>query len=281
MINGAHFLLYSQDPSADQAALQEILASRSVPTMGGRRILALPPAEIATHLDEGTFEQRHAGHDLRGIILYLVCDDLPQTIAALKEKGIDCTGSEDTEFGLKTTILLPGGGKLGLYQPSHELAFAPDNAEQWPRQSPGLSNRSMPDSVVIPVLAYPDVRQAVDWLGNAFGFVERLRIGDHRAQLSFGDGSVIVTGQQPVQGDPATGDSGYHSIMVRVADVDSHYQRVEQFGAQIVNPPADYPYGERQYTVKDPGGHYWTFSQTIADVDPESWGGQLINQNES
>jgi hypothetical protein len=72
MINGAHFLFYSQDPAADQAALQEILASHSVPTMGRRRILALPPAEIATHFDEdGRFRQRHADHDLQGIILYL------------------------------------------------------------------------------------------------------------------------------------------------------------------------------------------------------------------
>jgi uncharacterized glyoxalase superfamily protein PhnB len=278
MIKGAHFLFYSQEPAADQVALQEILESHSVPTIGGRRILALPPAEIATHLDEaGQFRQHHAGHDFQGIILYLVCDDLLQTIAALKGKGIDCTEIEDTEFGLKTTILLPSGGKIALYQPSHELAFTPDNKEsmkQLPLQSSGPSNRSMPDSAVIPVLAYPDVRQAVDWLCQWFGFEERLRIGEHRAQLSFGDGSVVVTGWPADQSNPA-GRSD-HSIMVRVADVDGHYRRVEQFHAQIVNPPADYPYGERQYTVKDPGGHYWTFSQTIADVDPESWGGQLV-----
>jgi uncharacterized glyoxalase superfamily protein PhnB len=156
-----------------------------------------------------------------------------------------------------------------------ELAFAPDKAEeQLPPQSPVLTNRSMPESVVIPVLAYPDARQAADWLCQAFGFEEWLRIGDHRAQLSFGSGSVVVTGRQPDQSGPAGRND--HSIMVRVADVDSHYRRVEQFDAQIISPPADYPYGERQYTVKDPGGHYWTFSQTIADIDPETWGGQLV-----
>ncbi|MFO7538837.1 MAG: hypothetical protein R6X32_12400, partial [Chloroflexota bacterium] len=49
-------------------------------------------------------------------------------------------------------------------------------------------------------------------------------------------------------------------------------------GRRIVAvPPADYPYGERQYTVKDPGRHYWTFSQTIADIDPETWSGQLLS----
>jgi hypothetical protein len=66
-----------------------------------------------------------------------------------------------------------------------------------PREQPAvLKNRSMPPSVVIPELAYPDVREAVDWLCRSFGFVERLRIGNHRAQLSFGEGSVIVTGQR-------------------------------------------------------------------------------------
>ena len=61
--------------------------------------------------------------------------------------------------------------------------------------------------------------------------------------------------------------------MVRVEDVDGHYERVKMRGARIVRPPADYPYGERQYTVTDPGGHNWTFSQSIADVNPEDWGG--------
>lgn len=130
-------------------------------------------------------------------------------------------------------------------------------------------NRSMPSATVTPVLAYPDVRAAVEWLCRSFGFVERLRIADHRAQLTFGEGSVVVTGgRSGVQ----TGTPD-HSIMVRVADIDSHYERAAQAGARIVGPPTDYPYGERQYTAVDPGGHAWTFSQTIADVDPQSWGG--------
>lgn len=125
------------------------------------------------------------------------------------------------------------------------------------------TNRSMPSSVIIPELPYPDVRQAVAWLCRTFGFVERLRIGTHRAQLSFGDGCLVV-----IQGDRAS-----CSVMVRVADVNEHHERAKQSGATIVNPPAEYPYGERQYTAEDIGGHRWTFSQTIADVDPETWGG--------
>jgi uncharacterized glyoxalase superfamily protein PhnB len=127
----------------------------------------------------------------------------------------------------------------------------------------------MPPAVIIPELPYPDVRQATDWLCRTFGFTERLRIGNHRAQLSFGEGSLVVT-----QGNNSS-DASF-SIMVRVEAIDSHYERVKQSGARIVSAPADYPYGERQYTVEDPGGHRWTFSQTIADVDPRTWGGILF-----
>jgi len=133
------------------------------------------------------------------------------------------------------------------------------------------NNRSMPTAVIIPELPYPDVAEAARWLCQTFGFVQRLRIGNHRAQLSFGAGSIVVT-KRPSR--PASGASGC-SVMVRVADVDEHYQKVKQSGATVLQSPADFPYGERQYLVKDPGGHHWTFSQTIADVDPASWGGIL------
>ncbi|MFW6079175.1 MAG: VOC family protein [Gemmatimonadota bacterium] len=128
MINGAHLLLYSSDPDADQAALERILRSRSVPAEPGRVIFALPPAEIATHPGSGDFTQRHAGHDLLGVVLYLMCDDLASTVEELEESGIDCTETEEAEFGLKTTIVLPGGGEIGLYQPSHETALEPGGA---------------------------------------------------------------------------------------------------------------------------------------------------------
>ncbi len=129
-------------------------------------------------------------------------------------------------------------------------------------------NRSMPPAAIIPELPYLNVRDAVSWLCNTFGFRERLKIGDHRAQLQFKDGALIV-----IQGkDPLPSNS----IMVRVEDVDSHYQTALINRAQITSSPANFPYGERQYTVKDPAGHRWTFSQTIADVDPSTWGGQLF-----
>jgi uncharacterized glyoxalase superfamily protein PhnB len=132
-------------------------------------------------------------------------------------------------------------------------------------------NRSIPDCVVIPELAYADVGQAVTWLCEAFGFQERLRIANHRAQLTVGAGAVIVMERRSdSQADP------HHAVLIRVEDVDRHCQRATAHGATIRRPPTDHPYGERQYTAVDPGGHVWTFSQTIADSDPASWGGVLV-----
>jgi uncharacterized glyoxalase superfamily protein PhnB len=135
-----------------------------------------------------------------------------------------------------------------------------------------IPNRSIPPSTVIPVLAYLDVPEAARWLCYAFGFRERLRIGDHRIQLVFGEGAVVVN-----QAGESAGDEALHSVLVRVEDADRHREQAERAGARILNPPTDYPYGERQYTAKDPGGHRWTFSQSIADVDPASWGGTAMD----
>ena len=133
-----------------------------------------------------------------------------------------------------------------------------------------LTNRSMPRCTVIPELGYPDVGEAVEWLCSAFGFTLRLRIANHRAQLNVGEGAVVVT-QQHSSKDVA------HAVMVRVEDVNRHHERAKQRGARILGAPTDHPYGERQYTVQDPGGHHWTFSQSIADVDPETWGGTPVD----
>jgi uncharacterized glyoxalase superfamily protein PhnB len=124
----------------------------------------------------------------------------------------------------------------------------------------------MPSSTVIPELACRDVHAAGAWLSGAFGFTPRLVIGNHRIQMSVGSGHVVLV-------DSAAGTSA--SVMVRVEDADAHCERARAFGAQILQEPADYPYGERQYNAVDPDGHRWTFSQSIADVDPATWGGQV------
>ncbi len=128
------------------------------------------------------------------------------------------------------------------------------------------------------MLIYPDVQAAVAWLTAAFGFVERVRIPDnHRAQLSFGDGAVIVGDVRGERRPPRAGEVT-HSVMVRVDDARGHCERARAHGARIRKEPADQPFGERQYEVEDLAGHQWTFSETLADVAPEEWGGDVSRQ---
>jgi uncharacterized glyoxalase superfamily protein PhnB len=137
-------------------------------------------------------------------------------------------------------------------------------------------NRSIPSAVVIPVLIYPDVRAAVAWLEAAFGFVERLQIGEgHRSQLSVGEGGAVIVGDVRHDRRPPRPGETTHSVMVRVEDANAHCARAREHGAAILMEPTDFEYGERQYTAADPAGHQWTFSETLADVDPADWGGTL------
>jgi uncharacterized glyoxalase superfamily protein PhnB len=138
------------------------------------------------------------------------------------------------------------------------------------------SNRSIPAATVIPVLIYPDVREAVAWLSAAFGFAERVRIGeDHRSQLSVGDGAVIIGDVRHDRRPPRSGEVT-HSVMVRVPNARAHCERAREHGARILMEPTDFEYGERQYSAEDLAGHQWTFSETLADVAPEEWGGTYI-----
>jgi uncharacterized glyoxalase superfamily protein PhnB len=137
-------------------------------------------------------------------------------------------------------------------------------------------NRSIPKATVVPVLIYPDVRAAVEWLGAAFGFVEHVRIGeDHRAQLGFNDGAVIAADVRGNRRPPRPGEST-SSVLVRVEDARAHCEQARRHGARIVMEPTDFEYGERQYHAEDFAGHRWTFSQTLADTAPEEWGGETI-----
>jgi uncharacterized glyoxalase superfamily protein PhnB len=135
------------------------------------------------------------------------------------------------------------------------------------------ANRSIPSASVIPVLVYPDVREAVEWLQAAFGFVERVRIGEnHRSQLSFGDGGLIVGDVRHDRRPPRPSEET-HSVVVRVDDAAAHCERAREHGAVILMEPTDFEYGERQYSAEDPAGHRWIFSETLRDVAPEEWGG--------
>ncbi len=146
-----------------------------------------------------------------------------------------------------------------------------------------LENRTMPSCSVIPELVYDDVGEAIDWLCAVFGFSERWRAGAHRAQLQIGDGAVALTeartGQRWRDQPDATElrvprpNEFSQAMLVRIEDVDAHHEHARRAGARILHEPEDYPYGERQYSVMDLAGHRWCFTQSIADLAPEQWGG--------
>jgi uncharacterized glyoxalase superfamily protein PhnB len=142
-----------------------------------------------------------------------------------------------------------------------------------------IENRSLPTATVIPVLVYPDVRAAVAWLTEAFGFEERVRIGDdHRSQMRVGeDGGVILAdvhgGQQAPQPGHVT-----HLLKVRVPDVDGAFEPARSHGARVLQEPIEFEYGERECTLEDPAGHRWQLTQTIRDVAPEEWGGVTVGR---
>jgi uncharacterized glyoxalase superfamily protein PhnB len=140
-----------------------------------------------------------------------------------------------------------------------------------------LTNRSAPPVTVTPVLVYADVRAAVAWLAAAFGFEERVRIGDsHRAQLRVGtDGAVVVAEVGGERVAPPEGGAS-HLIKVRVPDVDAAFARALEQGAHVIEEPATFEYGERSGVLEDPGGHRWELTQTVRDVLPEDWGGTTV-----
>jgi uncharacterized glyoxalase superfamily protein PhnB len=141
-----------------------------------------------------------------------------------------------------------------------------------------ISNRSIPRCTVIPQLAYPDVAAAVAWLCAAFGFTVRITIGNHRVQLNIGDGALVIMESHlpPDSGPQPRNPSEFGHVMIRVEEIDRHCARAKEGGAKMVRPLADYPYGERQYTAADFAGRLWTFTQSVADVAPESWGGTSV-----
>src|SRR4051794_31426182 len=137
-----------------------------------------------------------------------------------------------------------------------------------------LLNRSAPHARVVPVLTVADVRAAVDWYAQAWGFVEHVKIGEgHRAQLGLlGDtvAELIVAEVRPGRRLPQAERS--HQVMLKVDDVAGLVERAGALGATIVQAPEDLVYGERQATVDDPFGHQWVLTQTLTDTAPESWG---------
>jgi hypothetical protein len=124
MIFGAHVLLYSEKPELDRVFFRDVLGYPYVDVGHGWLIFKLPRAEAAVHpADDSHRQLLHAGHRLLGAVLYLMCDDLPAQIKLLKAKDVSCTEVEEERWGIRTTIKLPSGGEIGLYQPKHPTAL--------------------------------------------------------------------------------------------------------------------------------------------------------------
>jgi len=119
MIIGAHFLLYSQDATADRTFFRDVLGLRAVDAGHGWLIFGISPAEAAIHPAEGSAPSS----SMLGGDLYLMCDDLDQTIASLKEQNVQCGRVTTERWGMRTSIPLPSGGAIGLYQPTHPTAL--------------------------------------------------------------------------------------------------------------------------------------------------------------
>jgi hypothetical protein len=109
MISGAHSIIYSTNPEADRAFLRDVLALPHVDVGHGWLIFGLPPAEIAVHPSE-----KNNLHEL-----YFMCDDIDAFVARMKAHVIECDPVKDQGWGLLTYLTLPGGGKIGVYQPRH------------------------------------------------------------------------------------------------------------------------------------------------------------------
>ncbi|MGZ4165344.1 MAG: VOC family protein [Solirubrobacteraceae bacterium] len=199
-----------------------------------------------------------------GPVVWMHVDDVVQTLEAAQRAGaVVRDGPTPDGPRVLGSFSDPAGNLVGI---AAHGARAPTTS---PAPATGRAdNRTMPASTVIPELVYDDVTEARRWLCDVFGLTERWHAGDHRAQLSFGTGTVAIT-------EPRTSRAlaGHVSLVIRVDDADAHCRRARERGATIIAEPRDHPYGERQYTAEDLGGHHWCFSQSIADVAPEDWGG--------
>jgi PhnB protein len=131
---------------------------------------------------------------------------------------------------------------------------------------------------IAPYLLYEDVAEALDWLGRAFGFHERLRYAGPdgtvtHAEMTLDDGLIMLGHPGPDYQSPKRLGHATQLVHVYVEDVDGHYERAREAGATIHAEPEDQAYGDRRYDAEDPEGHRWSFAEHVRDVAPDEWGG--------
>jgi hypothetical protein len=118
MITAAHAIIYSTDPAADRLFLRDVLKFPYVNAGAGWLIFALPPAELAVHPSDKNGPQE----------LFLICDDIQAFVQEMARQNIPCSQVQNPGWGQVTYITLPGGGRLGVYQPSHARPGSPDQS---------------------------------------------------------------------------------------------------------------------------------------------------------
>jgi PhnB protein len=198
-----------------------------------------------------------------GPVMWIHVDDLAQTLSAAEQAGATLE-QPPTPDGPRELASFrdPAANLVGI------AAHGGDHPARSSSAARRVDNRTMPPCTLIHQLVYDDVTEARRWLCDAFGFTERWHVGDHRAQLSLGDSTIAIT--EPRHSRVLVGPV---SLLVRVDDADALRDRALAHGATLLSETRDFAYGERQCTVEDPGGHHWCLTQSIADVDPETWGG--------
>jgi uncharacterized glyoxalase superfamily protein PhnB/uncharacterized protein YndB with AHSA1/START domain len=196
--------------------------------------------------------------------------------SARRDGGTDCTLVHEGFATEEARERHAASWPLVLAHQGRRLAAIAD--DEWQRLLDDarvpLRNRSAPSAAFIPTRSYPDLDAAVLWLVEVLGCTERLRVPGQRVQLTLGDGAVVVAAWDPATA-PASGGRPPATLVVRVANVDDAWTRALAHGATGLAAPATQIDGERQATVRDPAGHVWALTQTVADIDPVSWGGIL------
>lgn len=228
---------------------------------------------------ERVFLSSHRGDGEFGQAIVIECDDVDAVARALRARGLVTPGNPEAPTSVHEGPIDQSWGTREFYvddPDGNTLRFVGAALRDPTRRSPLRQNRSIPDAPMIPVRSYPELDVAVAWLRDVLGCRERLRVPGHRVQLTLGSSAVVVAAWDPATAPPSGGRPPA-TLMVRVPDADAVYTRAIAAGGTGVSAPADMPYGERQAVIRDPAGHSWTLTQTIADVDPATWGGELLD----
>ncbi|MBK8649570.1 MAG: VOC family protein [Gemmatimonadetes bacterium] len=246
--------------------------------IGGDDAVADPAFCALEREGERVYLSSHRGDGEFGQAIAIECDDVDVIARTLRARGLVTPGNPDAPTMVHEGPIDQSWGTREFYvddPDGNTLRFVCVPGEHASAAARLPHNRSIPDAYVIPVRSYPQLEGAVAWLRDVLGCRERLRIPGERVQLTLGTGAVVVAAWD-ADAVPPTGGRPPATLMVRVPDVDAVYARALAAGGSGVNEPADMPYGERQAVVRDLAGHSWTLTQTIADVDPAVWGGELV-----